>query len=139
VLGETIGRLIFGIGVTGAALAAAIVCSLACAWGLGEIFGRRGSRERDTTRSGWFLTGYSACITGSAAIVLFVPDLVWLSVATQVLNAIMLPVVGMLLVIVAATALPPEAVLKGAPLWLTTAMIGLVSAAGLIGAIAGLQ
>ncbi len=69
---------------------------------------------------------------------LFVPDLVWLSVATQVLNAIMLPVIGMLLVIVAATALPPEAVLKGAHLWLTSAMIGLVSAAGLIGAIAGL-
>jgi hypothetical protein len=130
--------LVFGIGVTGAALAAAIVCSLACTWGLGEIFGRRGSRERDGTHSGWFLVGYSVCITGSAAIVLFVPDLVWLSVATQVLNAIMLPVIGMLLVIVAATALPPEAVLKGAHLWLTSAMIGLVSAAGLIGAIAGL-
>ena len=39
VLGETVGRLVFSAGVLGAAMVAAIVASLALAWGVGEITG----------------------------------------------------------------------------------------------------
>jgi len=138
-LGMTVGRLAFGIGVTGAAMAAAIVCSLACAWGLGEIFGIRRSADQDATREPWFRAGYTACILGGAAVVLFVPDLVGLSVATQVLNAALLPVIGAILVVLAATALPGGSRLRGSPLWLTAATVGLVAAAGLVGAIASLS
>jgi len=134
-----VGRLVFGVGVTGAAMAAAVVCSLACAWGLGEIFGIRRSADREITREPWFRAGYTACILGGGAVVLLVPDLVGLSVATQVLNAALLPVVGALLVSLAATALPGGSRLRGSPLWLTVAMVGLVAAAGLAGAIAGLS
>lgn len=137
-LGTTVGRLVFGIGVTGAAMAAAIVCSLACAWGLGEIFGIPRSADRDATREPWFRAGYTASILGGAAVVLFVPDLVGLSVATQVLNAALLPVIGALLVVLAATALPGGSRLRGLPLWLTAAIVGLVAAAGLVGVIASL-
>jgi hypothetical protein len=56
----------------------------------------------------------------------------------QVLNALLLPVIGTLLVILAATVLPHEARLEGRHLWLTLLGLGTVVVAGLIGAAAGL-
>jgi hypothetical protein len=71
-------------------------------------------------------------------LVLFVPDLVGLSIGMQVLNALLLPVVVTFLVILAATALPESVRLRGWRLWLTAGIVGLVAAAGLAGAITGL-
>jgi Mn2+/Fe2+ NRAMP family transporter len=138
-LGETTGRLVFSAGVVVAAMAAAIVCSLACAWGLGEIFGLRHSLEREARERLGVLFVYSAWVLGSAALVLFISDLVWLSIGMQVLNAILLPVVVSLLVIIAATILPEGARIRGLRLWLTGGLVGLVAVAGLIGAVGGLQ
>src|SRR5271167_1087235 len=42
-LGETAGRLLFALGMSGAALVATIVVSLTAAWGLGEVMGYRRS------------------------------------------------------------------------------------------------
>ena len=137
-LGETTGRLVFSAGVVGAAMAAAIVCSLACAWGLGELFGLRHSLERKARHSLGVLSIYSVWVLGSAALVLFVSDLVWLSVGMQVLNAVLLPILVSLLVIVAATILPQSVRIAGWRLWLTVGLVGIVSAAGLVGAAAGL-
>jgi Mn2+/Fe2+ NRAMP family transporter len=136
-LGETTGRLVFSAGVIGAAMAAAIVCSLACAWGLGEIFGLKHSLEREARNRLGVLSIYSAWVIGSAALVLLVSDLVWLSVGMQVLNAVLLPIVGSLLVIIAATVLPEEARIKGWRLWSTAGVVGVVAIAGLVGAAAG--
>ena len=119
-------------------MAAAIVCSLACAWGLGELFGLRRSLEREARHSLGVLSIYSAWVLGSAALVLFVSDLVWLSVGMQVLNAVLLPIVVSLLVIIAATILPQSVRIAGWRLWLTVGLVGVVSAAGLVGAAAGL-
>lgn len=139
-LGETTGRLVFSIGVVGAAIAAAIVSSLACAWGLGELFGmRRYSFEREARRRLGFLSIYSVWVVGSAALVLLVSNLVWLSIGMQVLNALLLPIVVTLLVIIAATALPESARIDGWRLWLVTSIVLVVATAGLIGAWAGLQ
>jgi Mn2+/Fe2+ NRAMP family transporter len=138
-LGETTGRLVFSAGVVGAAMAAAIVSSLACAWGLGEIFGLRRSLEHEAPQRLGFFSGYTVWVVGSAMLVLFVPDLVQLSVGMQVLNALLLPIVVTLLVILAATALPESVRLRGWRLWLTAGIVGLVAAAGVAGAIAGLQ
>ena len=138
-LGEATGRLVFSVGVVGAAMAAAIVCSLACAWGLGEIFGLRRSLERVAGKRLGIVLIYTAWVIGSAALVLLVPDLVRLSIDMQVLNAVLLPVVLLFLVIIAATALPEGVRIAGWPLWLTTGLVALVSVAGLIGAVAGLQ
>ena len=44
-LGDHVGKLVFGIGVLGAGMVAAIVTSLAFAWGLGEVTGYRRSLE----------------------------------------------------------------------------------------------
>jgi hypothetical protein len=138
-LGEVTGRLVFSAGVVGAAMAAAIVSSLACAWGLGEIFGLRRSLEYEARHRLGFFSGYTAWVVGSAILVLFVPDLVRLSVGMQVLNALLLPVVVTLLVIVAATALPESARLRGWRLWLIAGIVGVVAIAGLVGAVAGMQ
>jgi Mn2+/Fe2+ NRAMP family transporter len=136
-LGETTGRLVFGAGVVGASMAAAIVSALACAWCLGEIFGQRHSFERDAQKRSNFVGGYTTSVIGTAALVLLAPDLVWLTIATQVLNAALFPVVGGLLVIIAATALPEEARLRGGYLRLTVTVLGFVAIAGLVGALAG--
>jgi Mn2+/Fe2+ NRAMP family transporter len=138
-LGQVTGRLVFSAGVVGAAMAAAIVSSLACAWGLGEIFGLRRSLEYEARHRLGFFSGYTAWVVGSAILVLFVPDLVRLSVGMQVLNALLLPVVVTLLVILAATALPESARLRGWRLWLIAGIVGVVAIAGLVGAVAGMQ
>lgn len=137
-LGQFTGRLVFSVGVVGAAMAAAIVSSLACAWGLGEIFGLKRSLEQAARHHYGFSAGYSVWVVGSAVLVLFVPDLVSLSIGMQVLNAVLLPLIVILLVILAATALPARARLRGWQLWLTAGTLGLVALAGIVGALAGL-
>ncbi len=138
-LGGTIGRLVFGIGVVGAAMVAAIVCSLAFVWSVGEAAGLRRKAGRQPLRGPWFHAGAIVCVGGSAVVVLLVKDLVWLSVATQVVNALLLPLVAAMLIVLAATALPAAARLRGPYLWLVAGMAALVSAAGLAGAVAGLS
>jgi Mn2+/Fe2+ NRAMP family transporter len=137
-LGQTTGRAIFGAGVVGASMAAAIVSSLACAWGLGEIFASRESSGRVSARRFDFIGGYAICVIASAMLALFAPDLVSLLVGAQVLNAALLPIVGAMLVTLAATALPESVRLRGWRLGATAAMIGLVAIAGLAGCFAGL-
>jgi len=44
-LGVALGRLVFSLGVLGASIVAAIVCSLALAWALGEAAGHRRTLE----------------------------------------------------------------------------------------------
>ena len=69
----------FSAGVLGASLVAAIVCSLALAWGVGEVAGYRHSLEYHPFKAKWFYGVYAAAVVGSAALVGFVPDLVWLN------------------------------------------------------------
>jgi Mn2+/Fe2+ NRAMP family transporter len=137
-LGGTFGRLAFGAGVVGAALVAAIVCSLAFAWGLGEIAGMTRAREHETLRRRWFVLLYTGCVIGGAILVLLVPDLIWLTIWAQVVNALLMPLVVGLLVVLAARHLPPARRLRGWYLWLVIATATVVSVAGLIGAAAGL-
>ena len=105
-LGENFGRLVFSVGVLGASMVAAIVCSLALAWGVGEIAGYRRSLERRPFAAKWFYGVYAAAVVGSAALVWLAPDLVWLTIAAQVLNALLMPLVIGFLVALAVKALP---------------------------------
>ncbi len=138
-LGEAFGRLVFGIGVVGGAMVAAIVCSLAFAWGLGEMVGLGRGLEREPLRRRWFVVAYAACVVGGAALVLLVPDLIWLTILTQVVNALLMPLVVGLLVVLAATELPPGRRLRGWYLWVVAGTATLVSVAGFVGAVAGLS
>jgi Mn2+/Fe2+ NRAMP family transporter len=138
ILGGQAGRLIFSIGVLGAAMVAAIVSSLAMAWGIGEVAGYRRSLEFRPFQAPWFYGVYALCVAGSAALVWSAPDLVWLSVGAQIVNAFLLPLVVAFLVALATRALPDAQRLRGGYLWLFVALSGVTCMIGLYGGLSSL-
>jgi Mn2+/Fe2+ NRAMP family transporter len=137
-LGENFGRLVFSAGVLGASMVAAIVCSLALAWGVGEVAGYRRSLEYHPFAAKWFYGVYALAVVGSAALVGFAPDLVWLNIAAQVLNAFLMPLAIGFLVALAVTALPAPLRPRGLYLWVLIGVSAVVTAAGLAGGVVGL-
>jgi Mn2+/Fe2+ NRAMP family transporter len=137
VLGPSVGRVVFGFGTIGAALVAAIVVSLACAWGFGEVTGYRHSLEHHPLEAPWFYGIYTIAVIGGAVIVDLVPNLVALNIGVEVMNALMLPLVLGFLVALAFKALPPEHRLKGPYAWLIVAVSILTAGLGVYGGIAG--
>ena len=137
VLGETFGRAVFSAGVLGASLVAAIVCSLAFAWGAGEVAGYRHSLERRPFATKWFYGVYALCVVGAGALVGFAPDLVGLNIAAQVLNALLLPLVIGLLIALAVKALPEAARPRGGYLWILIAISVCVIGVGVFCALQG--
>ncbi len=138
-LGESFGRLVFSAGVLGASLVAAIVCSLALAWGVGEIAGYKHSLEHHPFAAKWFYGVYALAVVGSAALVGFAPDLVWLNIAAQVLNAFLLPLVIGFLVALAVKALPAGLRPRRLYLWALVGVSAVVIGVGLYGGVAGLM
>jgi Mn2+/Fe2+ NRAMP family transporter len=138
-LGEGTGRIVFSAGVLGASLVAAIVSSLALAWGVGEVAGYRRSLEYRPFDAGWFYGVYAACVLGSGAVVWFASNLVWLNIAAQVFNAFLMPLVIGLLVALAGTALPDPHRLRGWYLKLIVAVCMVVSAVGVVGGLSALM
>ena len=112
-LGPRMGRLIFGLGVVGAGMVAAIVASLALAWGLGEVAGYKRSLEYKPLQARWFYAVYTLCVVGGAVLVGLAPNLVTLNVGVQVMNALLLPLVLGFLVRLAIVALPEANRLHG--------------------------
>ena len=137
-LGPSAGRLIFSVGVLGAAMVAAIVSSLALAWGLGEVAGYRRSLEHRAQDAPWFYAVYVVCIVASSLLVWWVPDLVWLNIGAQVINAFMLPLLIGFLIALARHTLPAAQRLQGAYLWLLVVIAVLVCTLGVVGGISGL-
>jgi Mn2+/Fe2+ NRAMP family transporter len=136
-LGTTMGNLIFGLGVLGAGMVAAIVVSLAFAWGLGEVTGYRRSLELHPFEAHWFYGVYVACVVIGALVVAVSPNLVSLNVAVQVLNAFMLPLVLGFLIALAVKALPRAHRLRGAYLWIVVAVATVTCALGVFGGLSG--
>ncbi len=137
-LGVTAGRTLFGLGMLGAAMVAAIVVALAMAWGLGEVTGYQRSLEQNPREAPWFYLIFTFGIAGGALVVALVPDLVALSIGVEVMNALLLPLVLGFLVALAVRALPPAHRLRGWYRWLVTAVVVLTSALGVYGGISGL-
>jgi Mn2+/Fe2+ NRAMP family transporter len=119
-------------------MAAAIVCSLAFAWGLGEVAGYRHTLERHPLHARWFSAGYGICVVGCTVAVLLWPDLVSLNIAIQVMNALLLPIVLGMLIALAAKALPSPHRLRGTALWLMLTVCGITAALGVLGGISGI-
>lgn len=138
IVGPEAGRILFSAGVLGASMVAAIVCSLSLAWGLGEVAGYKRSLEDRPTGAPWFYGVYAASVVGCAYLVWLAPNLVSLNVAAQVLNALMLPLVVGLLIVLSVTSLPEKHRPRGIYLWLISGVAALVCAAGLVGAARGL-
>jgi Mn2+/Fe2+ NRAMP family transporter len=136
-LGTTTGNLVFGLGVLGSGMVAAIVVSLAFAWGLGEVTGYRRSLEIHPLRAHWFYGVYAACVVVGSLVVAISPNLVSLNVAVQVMNAFMLPLVLGFLIALAIKALPRAHRLRGPYLWVVIAVAVVTCALGVFGGLSG--
>lgn len=136
--GRSLGLAVFSAGVLGASMVAGVVCSLALAWGLGELCGLRRALEAAPRRLPWFFLLYAAGTLAAAGLVLGCPDLLWLNIAAQVANVFLLPLVVAGMIVLAATALPVPLRLRGWYLGLTVTLAALTCGAGLIGAVWGM-
>jgi NRAMP (natural resistance-associated macrophage protein)-like metal ion transporter len=136
-LGWQAGRVVFALGVLGAALVAAIVASLGLAWGVGEVAGLRRSLERRPGRVPWFQAVFAASAIGIAMAVWAAPDLVALNLGVQTTNALLLPLVLGLLIQLSRRALPRTQRLRGWYLGLVVAVAGTTCALGVWAGLAG--
>jgi NRAMP (natural resistance-associated macrophage protein)-like metal ion transporter len=137
-MGAQAGKLIFGLGVLGAGMVAAIVASLALAWGLGEVAGYKRSLEYHPLQAKWFYTVYTLCVVGGAALVGFYPNLISLNVGVQVMNALLLPLVLGFLVRLAMVTLPEAHRLKGKYMVVVIVVCVITCAFGVLGGLGGL-
>ena len=136
-LGASTGKLVFSLGVLGAAMVAAIVASLALAWGVGEVAGYQRSLELPPRKAYWFYGVYALCIVGGAVLIAVSPDLVKLNVDVQVMNAFLLPLVLFFLVALAIRALPPAIRLRGAYRWVVIVVLAITTIFGVYGGLSG--
>ncbi len=136
-LGEFAGKLLFGLGMAGASLVAAIVVTLTAARATAEAFGMPNSLDHSPREAPWFYGAYAAALIVGAVIVSAQADLVELSVAVQVMNALLLPiVVGFLFLL--ARRLPEPYRLKGAYAVVATLVTAIVVVIGVVSGVAGL-
>ena len=105
-LGTAAGKLAFGLGMVGAALVAAIVVGLGGGWGFAELTGARRSLNCRATQAPLFYGVYVASLALAAGLTLVCGSPVRLSVAIEVGNALLLPVVLGFLLALAHKALP---------------------------------
>ncbi|OGT05895.1 MAG: NRAMP family metal ion transporter [Gammaproteobacteria bacterium GWE2_37_16] len=140
-LGVSFGKILFSLGMLGAALIATIVVSLTAAWGLGEITGFKHSLQDHPKEAPWFYGIYGLIVVFGAGIVVSGVHLVSLNIAVEVMNALCLPIVLGFLFLLARYALPEQykikgwyAVLVGAVL-LITSLFGF--GAGILGMVFG--
>jgi Mn2+/Fe2+ NRAMP family transporter len=136
-MGEAMGYLVFSLGVLGAGLVAAIVASLALAWGVGEVAGFRRSLEYRPLEARGFYGVYVMCVVGGAVLVAVWPDLVSLNVGVQVMNAFLLPLVLGFLVALAIRALPAETRLRGVYRYVVIVTATVTAAFGVFGGLSG--
>jgi len=136
-LGTSVGKLVFGAGVIGAGMVASIVASLALAWGLGEVAGYRRSLEDHPLEAKWFYGVYAGCVLAGAVLVAVVPNLVFLNIAVEVMNALLLPMVLGFLIALAIFALPPNVRLRGPYKYVVIGTAVLTAGLGVYGGITG--
>jgi Mn2+/Fe2+ NRAMP family transporter len=104
-LGSTAARATLALGMVGAAFVAGIVVSLAAAWAVAEASGRRGSLDARVRNAPLFYAIYVGAIALGAAAVLASGSLVRLAVDVEILNALLLPLVLGMLVLLARSSL----------------------------------
>jgi len=135
-LGERTGRVLFALGMTGSALVATIVVTLTAARTLGEVLGVKHSLAHAPREAPWFYGIYTAALVAGALLVTSGVNLVDLSVAVQVMNALLLPIVlGFLYLL--ARRLPPPHRLGGRYAALVALTILLTAGFGVFAALRG--
>ena len=136
-LGGGLGRAVFSAGVLGAGMVAAVVATLALAWGVGEVTGYQRSLNLRPPQARAFYGLYAAAVAGCAALVWVWPNLVSLNVGVQIMNALLLPLVLGFLIALSVKALPPAVRLRGWYRWVVTVVVGLTTALGVFGGFSG--
>lgn len=97
-LGTVMGKLLFAIGLTGAALIASIVVSLATSWAFGEVLKVPCSLNCTWKEAPIFYGLYCGAILLASILALVGIPLVSLTIAVEVMNTLLLPIVlGLLL------------------------------------------
>lgn len=137
VLGNTLGRIIFAVGLSGGALVATIVVCLTTAWTVGEMTGVRHSLEHHPSEAPRFYSAFAVMLVAGGVIVCSGVNLVSLSIATGVVNAILLPAVLWFLYRLACTELPPSLRLTGSYARLVAVAFAMTAALSVYAAIAG--
>lgn len=137
-LGFSVGRIVFALGLAGAALVATVVVCLTAAWGLGEVAGYKRSLEHHPREAPWFYSVFALTLIAGGVLVTSGADLVKLSVAVQVMNALLLPVVLGFLFLLARKALTGRYRLSGWYAWVAGTLIAVTSAFGVFAAVYGL-
>ena len=136
-LGHRDAVVFFGLGMIGASVVAALVVTLAGAWGISEVLGWRHSLNDSPARAAGF---YGLAIGGTVmGVVLVLPNLVNLSVDVEVMNACLLPIVLGFLLALERRALPPEMAMRGVRRVVTYALTILVIIFGLLTAAMALR
>ena len=136
-LGSQVGKLLFGMGMVGAAMVAAIVVTLTAARALGEIMGYRHTLEHTPRQAPWFYSIYTLVLVAAAVIVGGGINMVALGVGVQVMNALLLPIVlGFLYLL--ARRLPEPYRLQGAYAYAVAVLIALTVGLGLYSGIMGI-
>jgi Mn2+/Fe2+ NRAMP family transporter len=108
-IGSDTAKILVGVTFLGAAVVAALVVSLAGAWGMSEVLGWRHSLNEPLSRHNAHFYGlYAVGLILGAALVLASVDLVRLAIDVEVMNALLLPIVLGFLVALEARVLPPE-------------------------------
>lgn len=138
-LGRDIGRAVFAAGMMGAAMVAAIVVALTAAWGVGEVAGYRRSLADHPREAPWFYGILTGCLVSAGVLVASnAINLVKLSVAVQVLNALLLPVVLGFLYALARKSLPTGYRLQGTYAWIVLITIILTAGLGVFAGVMGI-
>jgi Mn2+/Fe2+ NRAMP family transporter len=136
-LGQFGGKLLFGLGMSGAALVATIVVTLTAARTLAEVLGAKHKLEDEPRDAPWFYGFYVAALVGCAAVVASNVNLVALSVGVQVMNALLLPIVLTFLFLL-ARRLPEPYRLKGGYAIISGGVVLLTTIFGVYSGIVGL-
>ena len=136
-LGPAFGHIVFILGLAGSALTAAIVVCLTLAWGVGETFGVGRSLSHSPVEAPWFYGAIAVLLAGAGALVASGANLIRLSVAAGVVNALLLPLVLALFYALARTELLEPLRLRGAYAALVAVVFTIVGAVGLYAGIVG--
>jgi Mn2+/Fe2+ NRAMP family transporter len=137
-LGPFAGRVLFSLGMVGAALIAAIVASLTAAWGIGEVTGYKRSLQHKPSEAPWFYVVFTIVVIAGALVVISGINLVQLNLYVQVMNALLLPIVLTFLYLLARKALPAPYRLVGRYRWVVLVVIVVTASFGVYAAISGI-
>ena len=130
-LGQRVGTLMFAFGMLGASLVATIVVTLTASRALGEVLEFKHSLRHSPNDAPAFYGVYAGVLLLGGVLVASGIDLVRLSVAVQVMNALLLPIVLSFLFMLARRALPEPYRLTGRYAWGVGVTIAVTAGFGL--------